>query len=222
MTIRILLADDQALVRAGFRVIIDSAPDLAAIGEAANGQMAIAMTREMHPDLVLMDIRMPIMDGIEATRAIVGNPANATTRVLMLTTFDTDDYVVQALQAGASGFLLKDCEPTDLLDAIRIVAAGESLLSPRVTRHLIEQLVRNRVGIPTPTAIDLSPLTDRERDVLELVAGGLTNTEIADALFITIATAKTHVSNILAKLRARDRAQLVIIAYESGLVLPGQ
>jgi len=218
--IRVLVADDQALVRGGFRVLVDSAPDLVTVGEAADGTEAIAMTRELVPDVVLMDIRMPVTDGIEATRAIASDPATAATRVLILTTFDLDEYVYEALRAGASGFLLKDTDPDTLLEAIRIVAAGDALLAPSVTRRLIEEFAHLRA----PHRVDLTALdvlTEREREVMVLVAHGLSNAEIARDLFISPATAKTHVSRVMMKLAARDRAQLVTMAYERGLVTPG-
>lgn len=219
-TIRVLVADDQALVRGGFRVMLDSAPDIEVVGEAATGAEAVALARETRPDVILMDIRMPEMDGIEATRAILGDPATADERVLVLTTFDLDEYVYAALRAGASGFLLKDTDPDDLLDAVRVVAAGEALLAPSVTRRLIAEFAR-RPDLARHPAGDLPALTEREREVLVLVARGLSNAEIAGSLFISPATAKTHVSRIMMKLDARDRAQLVAIAYESGLVSPG-
>jgi len=218
--IRVLVADDQALVRGGFRVLVDSAPDLVTVGEAADGAEAIAMTGALAPDVVLMDIRMPVTDGIEATRAIASDPATAATRVLILTTFDLDEYVYEALRAGASGFLLKDTDPDKLLEAIRIVAAGEALLAPSVTRRLIEEFAHLRAPHRTdPAALDV--LTEREREVMVLVARGLSNAEIAQDLFISPATAKTHVSRVMMKLAARDRAQLVTMAYECGLVTPG-
>jgi len=219
-TLRVLIADDQALVRGGFRVLVDSADDLISVGEAADGAQAIAITRELLPDVVLMDIRMPVTDGIEATRIIAADPATAATRVLILTTFDLDEYVYEALRAGASGFLLKDTDPDTLLDAIRVVAAGDALLAPSVTRRLIEEFAHR----PAPHRIDLSALdvlTEREREVMGLVAHGLSNGEIAQRLFISPATAKTHVSRVMMKLAVRDRAQLVALAYESGLVTPG-
>ena len=219
--IRVLVADDQALVRGGFRVLVDSASDLVTVGEAADGAEAVAMTRELEPDVVLMDIRMPVTDGIEATRAIALDPASAATRVLILTTFDLDEYVYEALRAGASGFLLKDTDPDALLEAIRIVAAGDALLAPSVTRRLIEEFTRRRAPHRTDLAA-LDVLTEREREVMMLVARGLSNGEIAEELFISPATAKTHVSRVMMKLAARDRAQLVAMAYECGLVTPGE
>ena len=219
--IRVLVVDDQHLVRAGFQVLIDSAPDCEVVGEAENGLEAVALAVEHRPDVVLMDIRMPEVDGIEATRRIVADPANADTHVLVLTTFDLDEYVFEALRAGASGFLLKDTRPADLLEAVRIVAGGEALLSPQVTRRVIAEFA-TRPGSAAPGAAEaLAPLTEREQEVLAQVGRGLSNAEIAEALFVSPATAKTHVSRVMTKLQARDRAQLVVIAYESGLVTPG-
>jgi DNA-binding NarL/FixJ family response regulator len=218
--IRVLVADDQTLVRAGFRVLVESAPDLEVVGEAGDGVEAVELAGQQLPDVVLMDIRMPRMDGLEATRRIVALDRAEGVRVLVLTTFDLDEYVYQALRAGASGFLLKDTRPADLLAAIRVVAAGDALLAPRVTRRLIEEFARRPEPSPvTPAA--LAALTDREREVLALVARGLSNAEIAERLVVSGATAKTHVSRVLAKLGARDRAQLVMLAYETGLVTPG-
>jgi DNA-binding NarL/FixJ family response regulator len=216
--IRVLVVDDQALVRAGFRVLVDSAADLTVVGEAADGAQAVRLAAELSPDVVLMDIRMPVLDGLGATRAITA--ADGRTRVLVLTTFDLDEYVFGALRAGASGFLLKDTPPAELLHGIRVVAAGDALLAPSVTRHLIEEYVRRPESGRLPPR-DLAVLTEREAEVLTLVARGWSNAEIADSLFVTAATAKTHVSRLLMKLDARDRAQLIVIAYESGLVSPG-
>lgn len=215
---RVVLAEDQPMVRAGFRALLDSRSDIEVIGEAATGAEAVQQVRTLRPDVVVMDIRMPGMDGLEATRRITIDTALSGTRVLVLTTFELDEYVFGALDAGASGFLLKGGEPADLVHAIRVVAGGESLLAPSVTRRLIETYV-SRPQRPSKTEHDgLSELTAREREVLELIATGLTNAEIAQALHLSPLTAKTHVSRILMKLRARDRVQLVVIAYRSGLV----
>jgi DNA-binding NarL/FixJ family response regulator len=212
--IRVLIADDHALVRTGFRLIVDSEPDMTVVGEAATGLAAVSLATAEHPDVVLMDIRMPGLDGIEATRRL-GGRADAGPRVLILTTFDLDEYVFGAVRAGASGFLVKDTPPTQLLDAIRIVAAGDALLSPGATRRLIAEFARRP---PAPPAAALDGVTSREQDVLALIGRGLSNAEICDRLHISMATAKTHVGRLLTKLAARDRAQLVIAAYESGLV----
>ena len=222
MTIRVLLADDQALLRLGFRMVLDMQPDLEVVGEAADGSQAAAMTRALAPDVVLMDVRMPVTDGIEATRRIVdsGSPA----RVLMLTTFNLDEYVYAALRAGASGFLLKDVPPADLVSGIRAVAAGDAVVAPSVTRRLIDTFA---VHLPdpatgrTPTEARLDLLTDREREVLVQVAKGCSNGEIAQALVVSEATVKTHVGRILTKLALRDRVQVVVFAYETGIVRPG-
>ena len=218
--IRVAIADDQALVRGGFSVLLRSAEDIEVVGEAGDGQAAVELVSRERPDVVLMDIRMPQMDGVEATRRITTDVRLASTRVLMLTTFDLDEYVFDALRAGASGFLLKDTLPTDLLAAVRVVAGGEALLAPSVTRRLIKNFVeRSAAPARAPDGLDL--LTPRETEVLTAVARGLSNTEIAGALFMSHATAKTHVSRLLTKLRARDRAQLVMLAYEAGVVTPG-
>jgi len=220
MTIRVLIADDQALVRAGFRVLVAAADGLEVVGEAEDGESAVAMAEQLSPDVVLMDVRMPGTDGLEATRRILNQKPDDSPRVLVLTTFDADDYVYQALRAGASGFLLKDTEPEQLIEAIRVIAQGDALLAPSITRRLVREFAsRPSVSRLNPTI--LSVLTEREREVLGLVAHGLSNAEIAERLFISPMTAKTHVSRILMKLAARDRAQLVVIAYESGLVTPG-
>ena len=214
--IRVLLADDQALVRGGFRVILDSQADIEVVGEAADGKEAIRLTAELRPDVVLMDIRMPNMDGLEATRRIA--TASEAPRIVMLTTFDADEHVYEAMRAGASGFLLKDLRPEDLAHAVRIVAAGDTLLANAVTRRLVERFVRR----PPPGArSDVEELTAREREVLELIARGGSNAEIAAALFVSEGTVKTHVTHVLQKLGLRDRVQAVIFAYESGLVEPG-
>jgi DNA-binding NarL/FixJ family response regulator len=219
--IRVVVADDQALVRGGFRVLVDSAADLQVVGEACDGAQAVALAEREHPDVLLMDIRMPTMDGLEATRRILAADREPPVRVLILTTFDLDEYVFAALKAGASGFLLKDTPPEALLSGIRTVAGGDALLSPSVTRHLIEEYVRRpEPGGGTPPA-ELADLTEREREVLGLVAKGWSNAEIAQRLHVTPSTAKTHLSRLLRKLDARDRAQLIVIAYESGLVSPG-
>jgi DNA-binding NarL/FixJ family response regulator len=215
--IRVLIVDDQALLRGSFRLLVDTAPDLTAVGEAGTGAEAVELARRERPDVVLMDVRMPEMDGIEATRRICSSPDTADVRVLILTTFDLDAYVYAALRAGASGFLLKDTPPTDLLSAIRVIAAGDGLLSPSVTRRLIAEFARAPAPACTVSAT-LDGVTDREREVLTLIAKGLSNTEIAAQLFVSIATVKTHIGRLLAKLHARDRAQLVITAYETGLV----
>ncbi|WP_431967952.1 response regulator [Actinacidiphila sp. bgisy160] len=221
--IRVLLADDQTLVREAFAMLVDSAPDMRVVGQAATGREAMAAARAGRADVVLMDIRMPDLDGIEATRLIAADDGLAGVRVLVLTTYDTDDHVVPALRAGASGFLVKDTRPADLLDAIRTVAAGEALLSPGPTARLIARVLRLPEGPPPggPAPERLAALSERERQVLALVARGLNNTEVAEALGLSPLTAKTHVSRIMGKLGARDRAQLVIAAYESGLVAPG-
>jgi DNA-binding NarL/FixJ family response regulator len=220
MSIRVVVADDQTLVRAGFRLLVDSASDLEVVGEAVDGAEAVELARRERPAVVLMDIRMPRMDGLEATRRIADDELLAGVRVLILTTFDLDEYVYQALRVGASGFLLKDTPPADLLAAIRVVAAGDALLAPGITRRLIAEFARR----PDPSRVApaaLQRLTDRERAVLGLVARGLSNSEIAQRLVVSPATSKTYVSRMLAKLGARDRAQLVAIAYETGLVTPG-
>jgi DNA-binding NarL/FixJ family response regulator len=218
--IRVLLADDQALVRGGFRMLLESADDIEVVGEASDGEQAFAMVAETRPDVVLMDIRMPGTDGLEATRRIAADKQLAGVRVLILTTFEADEYVYQALRAGASGFLVKDTEPAELLQAVRIIARGDSLLSPGITRRLIADIAA-RPAAPAVSPADLSDLTDREREVLTLVGGGLSNDEIAERLFLSPLTAKTHVSRIMSKLSARDRAQLVVTAYETGLVRAG-
>jgi DNA-binding NarL/FixJ family response regulator len=219
MTIRVLVADDQALVRGSFRVLVDSAPDLASVGEAATGGEAVEVARRERPDIALMDIRMPGTDGIEATRQITADPRTSAVRVLILTTFDLDEYVFAALRAGAGGFLLKDTRPADLLAAIRVVAAGDALLAPAVTRRLIEEFTRRPEPRQRPAAA-IGEVTEREREVLTLVGLGLSNAEIAARLHVSLSTAKTHVGRLLMKLGARDRAQLVIAAYNADLVRP--
>ncbi len=217
--IRVVIADDQALVRAGFRALLDSEDDIEVVAEAVDGDTAVALGRELLPDVVLMDIRMPGTDGLVATATLTGDPACAGVHVLILTTFELDEYVFEALRGGASGFLLKDTEPAELVRAVRTIAAGDALLSPSITRRLIGEFAvkaRNPADVP-----GLGELTDREREVMALVGAGLSNDEIAARLVVSPATAKTHVSRAMIKLAARDRAQLVVFAYESGLVRPG-
>jgi DNA-binding NarL/FixJ family response regulator len=218
--ITVAVADDQALVRAGFRALIEAEPEMTVVGEAADGESVLALVRETHPDVVLMDVRMPGVDGLEATRQIGQDPALASTRVLVLTTFELDEYVFEALRVGASGFLVKDTEPADLVKAIRAVAAGDALLSPSVTRRLIEHVAVAAKPLPHERP-DVARLTEREREIVTLVGEGLSNQEIARRLVVSPATAKTHVSRSMVKLGVRDRAQLVVLAYESGLVRPG-
>ncbi|HEV8165694.1 MAG TPA: response regulator transcription factor [Actinomycetota bacterium] len=218
--IKVLLADDQALVRTGFKMLLDVEDDITVVGEAANGAEAVELARATRPDVVLMDIRMPVLDGIQATREIAAMRGLEQVRVLILTTYDTDAYVFEALQAGASGFLLKDSGPAELLHAIRVVAAGEALLAPRITRRLIAQFTAARAS-ERQVEDRLAVLTQREREVLALVGQGLSNDEIAAKLTLSPATARTHVSRAMVKLRARDRAQLVVVAYQTGLVSPG-
>ena len=237
--IRVLLADDQALIRAGFRVLLEAADDIEVIGEAVNGDQAVELAKSERPDVILMDIRMPGTDGLAATSQIAAADALNGVKVVILTTFETDEYVYQALRAGASGFLVKDAEPEELIRAVRVVHQGEALLSPSVTRRLISSLARRAPSVPAVAGTgtsgstgaaagnralpfaDLARITEREREVLALVAQGLSNDEIAARLYLSPLTTKTHVSHIMTKLRARDRAQLVVIAYESGLVVPG-
>ncbi|NNH75426.1 response regulator transcription factor [Nocardia uniformis] len=217
--IRVLIADDEALVRAGFRVLVDSVPDLTVVGEAGNGGEAVRLTRELRPDVVLMDIRMPIMDGLEATRHIAVDGTDAP-HVLIVTTFDQDENVFRALRGGAGGFILKDSPPEQLLHAIRVIASGDALLTPNITRRLISAFARHPAP-PAPQSNTLATLTDREREVLAHIAAGQSNAEIAATLYVSIATVKTHVGRLLTKLNARDRAQLVVFAYETGMVVPG-
>jgi DNA-binding NarL/FixJ family response regulator len=219
MTIRVLVADDQALVRGSFRILVDTAGDLVSVGEAGTGTQAVELACREQPDVVLMDIRMPGLDGIEATRQITGSAGTSAVRVLIVTTFGLDEYVFAALRAGASGFLLKDTPPADLLTAIRVVAAGDALLAPAITRRLIEEFTRHPQPGQRPIAT-LDDVTEREQEVLTLVGRGLSNTEIASHLCLSISTVKTHVGRLLMKLGARDRAQLVIAAYEAGLIRP--
>lgn len=217
--IKVVLADDQVLVRAGFRALLDAQPDIGVVGEAGDGAEAVRVVAETAPDVVLMDIRMPGTDGLAATRRIVADPAAAGVRVLILTTFDDDEYVFEAIRTGASGFLVKDTEPVELLRAVRVVAEGDALLSPGVTRRLIGEFARR--ARPVRPMRELDALTSREKEIVALVAEGLSNDEIAQRLVVSPATAKTHVSRAMVKLGARDRAQLVVLAYETGLVRPG-
>ncbi|MFI9320463.1 response regulator [Kitasatospora aureofaciens] len=229
MTIRVIIVDDQAMVRAGFAALLNAQSDIDVVGDAADGAQALEVTGRTHPDVVLMDVRMPVMDGLEAARKLL-DPATGTRagggahrpRVLMLTTFDVDDYVYEALRAGASGFLLKDAPPADLIAAVRVVAAGEALLAPSVTRRLIADFARNRPAKRRDPRLRLNGLTPRETEVLELIARGLSNQEIAARLVLAEQTVKTHIGRILGKLDLRDRAQAVVLAYESGLVTPGE
>ncbi|MGH3277742.1 MAG: response regulator [Trebonia sp.] len=229
--IRVLLADDQALIRAGFRVLLEAADDIEVVGEAVNGDQAVELARTARPDVILMDIRMPGTDGLAATRTLAADSGLGGLKIVILTTFETDEYVYQALRAGASGFLVKDAEPEELIRAVRVVYQGEALLSPSVTRRLIASLASQALpassaSTATSAAVvkaanDLARLTEREREVLALVAQGLSNEEIAARLYLSPLTTKTHVSHIMTKLAVRDRAQLVVLAYESGLVVPG-
>ena len=219
--IRVLVADDEALVRAGFTVLVDSAPGLSVVGQASDGVRAVRQARALKPDVVLMDIRMPVMGGLEATRLILDTDQEPPPRILIVTTFDEDEHVFEALRSGASGFVLKDTPPEKLLDAIAIVAAGEALLAPAITRRLIAEFAR-RPRAAAPSGQDaLAQLTEREREVLAQVAAGNSNAEIAAALFLSVATVKTHISRLLDKLDCRDRAQLVVVAYETGVAVPG-
>jgi DNA-binding NarL/FixJ family response regulator len=217
MTITVVVADDQALVRAGFRVLVNSEADLLVVGEASDGVEAVNVVRDTHPDVVLMDVRMPKMDGLAATRQIVESRSDSSSRILMVTTFDLDEYIFDALRFGASGFLLKDTPPEELLSAVRIIARGDSLLAPSVTRRLIAEFTDRPTNV-APVNKDLALLTVRECEVLKAIGGGMSNAEIADDLHMSVATAKTHVSRILSKLDARDRTQLVVIAFQSGIV----
>jgi DNA-binding NarL/FixJ family response regulator len=217
VTIRVLVADDQPLVRSGFRMILEERDDLDLVGEAQDGEQAVALARELDPDVILMDVRMPKLDGVEATRRLVD--ANARARILVLTTFDLDEYVYAAIRAGASGFLLKDVQPADLVDAIRVVAAGNSLFGPAATERLVARFAHH-TGPTTPTR-SLEELTEREREILRLLASGLSNAELAQELHLGETTVKTHVSAVLRKLGVRDRVQAVIAAYDAGLVQPG-
>jgi DNA-binding NarL/FixJ family response regulator len=218
--ISVVIADDQALVRGGFRMILEHEADIEVVGEAATGREAVEQARLRKPDVVLMDVRMPGMDGIEATRHLLATDATAHTRILVLTTFDLDEYVYEAMRAGASGFLLKNAPPEQLVDAVRVVAAGEALLAPSVTRRIIEQFARRPVEADVRERVE--SLTQREREVLVMLARGKSNSELAAELFVTEGTIKTHLSSLLAKLGLRDRVQAVVLAYESGLVVPGR
>ncbi|MDT0330700.1 response regulator transcription factor [Nocardiopsis lambiniae] len=218
--IRVLLADDQALVRAGFRALLDSAADIQVVAEAADGEEAVRLARAERPDVILMDIRMPGVDGLAAAARVIAEPTLGATRVIILTTFDLDEYIFEALRSGVSGFLVKDTEPRDLLQAVRVVHGGEALLSPGITRKLISDYTSRPRTAPSPSP-RLNGLTDREREVVALVGRGLSNEEIAEKLVLSPATAKTHVSRAMVKLGVRDRAQLVVLAYESALVTPG-
>jgi DNA-binding NarL/FixJ family response regulator len=221
VTISVLLVDDQALVRTGFRMILDDETDIEVVGEAADGRAAIDAARRLHPDVIVIDIRMPVLDGVEATRRLVRDRALPDARVLVLTTFDADEYVVEALRAGASGFLLKDVTPSDFVAALRIVAAGDALLAPGVTRRLLDRYADRLPPVSDARQAGLEELTEREVEVLRLVARGLSNREIAGRLMLAEPTVKTHVSHVLDKLDLRDRAQAVVVAYELGLVRPG-
>ena len=219
MTIRVLLCDDQALVRSGFRLILEAREDIEVVGEADDGREAIELARQVDPDVILMDVRMPNLDGVEATRLLVAEGSRA--RILILTTFDLDEYVYAAIRAGASGFLLKDVEPAQLVDAIRVVAAGEALLAPTVTRRLLDRFAHTLPGAEEKPPPELATLTERELEVLKLLAGGLSNAELAERLFLSETTVKSHISSVLRKLGLRDRVQAVVLAYEAGLVRPG-
>jgi DNA-binding NarL/FixJ family response regulator len=218
---RVLVADDQALVRSGFRMLVEAEPDMEVVAEAADGREAVSEAMRTRPDVVLMDVRMPHVDGIEATRTITDPTNGFDSKVLILTTYDLDEYVFRGLRAGASGFLLKDVAPEDLIRAVRLVAEGESLLAPSVTRRLIEEFVRTP-EVPTTPPPEVVELTEREREVLTLIGRGLSNREIAERLFLSVATVKTHVNRVFAKLRLRDRVQAVVLTYETGMVRPGE
>ncbi len=217
--IRVLLADDQALVRAGFRSLLDAQGGIEVVGEAGDGREAVQLAKELRPDVILMDIRMPVLDGLASTREIALEKSLDSVRIVILTTFELDEYVFDAIRAGAAGFLVKDTKPADLIEAVRVVAGGEALLSPSVTRRLISEFAARAKEPPASSALE--ELTDREREVMALAATGLSNEQIADRLVVSVATAKTHVSRAMVKLGVRDRAQLVVLAYESGLVRPG-
>jgi DNA-binding NarL/FixJ family response regulator len=217
--IRVLLCDDQALVRSGFRMILEAREDLEVVGEAEDGRQAVELSRQLNPDVILMDVRMPNLDGVEATRQLVAG--GSTARILILTTFDLDEYVYDALRAGASGFLLKDVQPAQLVDAVRVVSAGEALLAPSVTRRLLDRFADALPGEQAKSLPALESLTERELEVLKLLAGGLSNAELAEQLFLSETTVKTHISSVLRKLELRDRVQAVVLAYEAGLVRPG-
>jgi DNA-binding NarL/FixJ family response regulator len=219
MSIRVLIADDQALVRSGFRMILEARDDLEVVGEAENGARAIELAQELEPDVVLMDVRIPVLDGVEATRRLL--EAGSKAQVIILTTFDLDEYVFEALRAGASGFLLKDVEPAQLVEAIRVVASGEALLAPSVTRRLLDRFAASLEASERTPPPELDSLTPRELEILRLLAGGLSNGEIARKLVLSETTVKTHVSSVLRKLHLRDRVQAVVLAYEAGLVRPG-
>jgi DNA-binding NarL/FixJ family response regulator len=219
VTIRVLLCDDQALVRSGFRLILESREDIEVVGEAEDGREAIELSREADPDVILMDVRMPNVDGVEATRRLVAGGSSA--RILILTTFDLDEYVYEAIRAGASGFLLKDVQPAQLVDAIRVIAGGEALLAPSVTRRLLDRFAHALPGAEEKPPPELASLTERELEILKLLAGGLSNAELAERLFLSETTVKSHISSVLRKLHLRDRVQAVVLAYEAGLVRPG-
>jgi DNA-binding NarL/FixJ family response regulator len=217
--IRVLLADDQELVRAGFQALLDAQDGIEVVGAAADGREAVELARKLKPDVILMDIRMPVLDGLQATREIAGDATLDEVRIVILTTFELDEYVFDAIRSGAAGFLVKDTKPADLIEAVRVVAGGEALLSPSITRRLIAEFAARAKQPPSTAALE--ELTDREREVMALAAGGLSNEQIAERLVVSVATAKTHVSRAMVKLGVRDRAQLVVLAYETGLVRPG-